>query len=231
MRSENPVLYDISPPLGPDTAVFPGDTPLQRDVVLDLTRGDSVTLSSIRSTCHLGAHVDAPSHYDPGGPTIGERSLDPFIGRCRVVRVDPGAGGRVTAGMVREALSAGPQAPPGDQPDAERLLVATGTYPDPSRFSADFAALAPDLVDWLAGAGVRLVGIDTPSVDPADSKDLPAHQAARRHDLNLLEGIVLDHVPPGLYELIALPLRLLEFDGSPVRAVLRSLPGGAGIED
>lgn len=218
-----PTLYDISPPLGHLTAVFPGDTPLERQLVLDLRRGDPVTLSALRATCHLGAHVDAPSHYDPDGATIGERPLAPFIGPCRLVRVNVMQGGLVTARMVRTALAAGPEAPRDGRPDVERILIATGTYPDSSTFTADFAALSPELVDWLAEAGVTLVGIDTPSVDPADSKDLPAHQAVRRHDMNILEGVVLGHVPPGVYELIALPLRLVAFDGSPVRAVLRRL--------
>jgi len=223
MTREVPILYDISPPLGPGLAVFPGDTPLSREVVLDLDRGDPVTLSTLRATCHLGAHVDAPSHYDPLGVSIGERPLDPFLGRCRVVRVEVRLGELVTPGMVRDALQSGPCAAPDRRPDAARVLIATGTYPDPLEFRRDFAALSPDLIDWLADAGVILVGVDTPSVDPADSKELPAHGAVRRHDLNILEGIVLDGVPPGLYELIALPLRLSEFDGSPVRAVLRTL--------
>jgi len=188
VKRQEPALYDISPPLGPDTAVFPGDTPLDREVVLDLARGDTVTLSTLRSTCHLGAHVDAPSHYDPGGAAIGARPLAPFLGPCRVVRVEMAPGGLVTTAMLRAALAAD-----------------------------------PDLVNWLAGEGVTLVGIDTPSIDPADSTDLPAHEAVRRHDLNILEGVVLSHVPAGLYELIALPLRLVAFDGSPVRAVLRTL--------
>ena len=223
MKLPEPVLHDISPPLGPETAVFPGDTPLDREVVLDLARGDTVTLSSLRSTCHLGAHVDAPSHYDPAGATIGDRPLAPFVGPCRVVRVRVARGDLVTTDMVRAALA---EAHPGadGRLDVERVLFATGTYPDPTEFTADFAALAPDMVDWLAGEGVTLVGIDTPSIDPAESADLPAHQAVRRHDLNILEGVVLGHVEPGLYELIALPLRLAAFDGSPVRAVLRALP-------
>ncbi len=223
MTREVPILYDISPPLGPDLAVFPGDTPLTREVVLDLDRGDPVTLSTLRATCHLGAHVDAPSHYDPQGVSIGERPLDPFLGRCRVVRVEVSFGELVTPGMMRDALQSGPCAAPDGRPDAARVLIATGTYPDPLEFRRDFAALSPDLIDWLADAGVVLVGVDTPSVDPADSKELPAHEAVRRHDLNILEGVVLDEVPPGLYELIALPLRLTGFDGSPIRAVLRTL--------
>jgi len=167
--------------------------------------------------------VDAPSHYDPGGAAIGARPLAPFLGPCRVVRVEMAPGGLVTTAMLRAALAADPDPPANGRLDAERTLVATGTYPDPTEFRADFAALAPDLVNWLAGEGVTLVGIDTPSIDPADSTDLPAHEAVRRHDLNILEGVVLSHVPAGLYELIALPLRLVAFDGSPVRAVLRTL--------
>lgn len=224
MRKQANALYDISPPLGPETAVFPGDTPLAREIVLDLARGDTVTLSTLQSTCHLGAHVDAPSHYDAEGVSIADRPLEPFIGPCRLVRVDVRRGDLVSAAMVRDALAAGPEAPANLEPGAERVLIATGTYPNPAVFNTDFAALAPELVDWLAESGVTLVGIDTPSIDPADSKDLPAHQAVRRHDLNILEGVVLSSVPPGLYELIALPLRLAAFDGSPVRAVLRTLP-------
>jgi arylformamidase len=223
VKPPEPVLHDISPPLGPETAVFPGDTPLDREVVLDLARGDTVTLSSLRSTCHLGAHVDAPSHYDPAGATIGDRPLAPFVGPCRVVRVEVARGGLVTTAMVRAALAADSQSGADGRLEVERVLFATGTYPDPTEFTTDFAALAPDLVDWLAAEGVTLVGVDTPSIDPANSTDLPAHQAVRRHDLNILEGVVLSHVEPGLYELIALPLRLAAFDGSPVRAVLRGL--------
>ncbi len=145
------------------------------------------------------------------------------MGTCRVVQVDVPLGGLVSIPMLRAGLAAGPDAPVDGRPDATRVLVATGTYPDPAEFRTDFAALSADLVDWLAASGVILVGIDTPSVDRADSKDLPAHQAVRRHDLNILEGVVLTGVPPGRYELIALPLRLTGFDGSPVRAVLRTL--------
>jgi arylformamidase len=220
------MLYDISPQLTSATAVFPGDTALEREMVLDLEQGDTVTLSTLRSTCHLGAHVDAPLHYDRRGRPIGERALDPFLGPCRVVRVKVPRGGLVTVDMVRSALAGevpGVSAGEDGRPDVERVLLATDTYPDPREFRKDFAALAPDLVDWLAECGVRLVGIDTPSIDPAESRDLPAHQAVSRNDMNILEGIVLDGVPAGRYELIALPLRLMDFDGSPVRAVLRTL--------
>src|SRR5205807_8591530 len=96
------------------------------------------------------------------------------------------------------------------------------TYPDPQQFNEDFAALSPELVEDLHRQGVKLVGIDTPSVDPFSSKDLPAHKMFLRHDMAILEGLVLQHVPPGIYELTSLPLRLAGFDASPVRASLRS---------
>lgn len=114
---------------------------------------------------------------------------------------------------------------PSDLPSdlgAPRLLVRTDTFTDPDHFREDFAALHPDLVASCADRGVRLIGIDTPSVDPFSSKDLPAHRAFLARDLAILEGLVLANVPDGLYELIALPLRLDGFDASPVRAILRS---------
>jgi arylformamidase len=103
------------------------------------------------------------------------------------------------------------------------VLLVTGTFPDPRHWNEDFAALEPDLVDALHALGVRLVGIDTPSVDLFSSKDLPAHKRFLAHDMAILEGLVLKDVPQGLYELIALPLKLEGFDASPVRAVLRTL--------
>jgi arylformamidase len=105
--------------------------------------------------------------------------------------------------------------------EAERVLIATDTYPDPENFNEDFAALTPELVETLHGKGVKLIGIDTPSVDLFESKDLPTHQAFLRCRMAILEGLVLSKLPEGVYELIALPLRLVGFDASPVRAVLR----------
>jgi arylformamidase len=109
------------------------------------------------------------------------------------------------------------------QPAVPRLLLATGTASDPETFREDFAALSPGLIDYLHGAGVKLVGTDAPSVDPFASKDLPAHRRFLANDMAILEGLALERVPEGTYELIALPLRLVGFDASPVRAVLRSL--------
>jgi arylformamidase len=202
-------IYDISPPITDALAVWPGDTPPTREVLMDMRRGDNLTLSTLHATVHLGAHADAPSHYGVDAPSIEARALDPYLGRCRVVRVDVERGARISEEMAPRTV------------DAERLIFATGTFPDPSRFNTDFAAFSPELLQKLHGLGVRLVGIDTPSVDLFDSKELPAHRVCLEHEIAILEGLVLDDVPEGLYELIALPLPLVGFDASPVRAVLR----------
>jgi arylformamidase len=204
------MIYDLSPRISPSLAVWPGDTPPTREVLLDRTRGDNITLSTLRATVHLGSHADAPSHYGPG-PTIEAMPLERYLGRCQVVRV-PAA----------RAEAIGPLAVPITAP---RLLLATGTAPDPTKFNTDFAALSVALLDQLASAGVFLIGVDTPSVDFADSKELPNHQVCLRHDVSILEGLRLEGVPEGEYELIALPLRLEGFDASPVRAILRPLGG------
>jgi arylformamidase len=210
------MIYDISPPASPRLAVWPSDTPLSRTVLLEFgkpaspgsTSPSNITLSTLHATVHLGAHADAPSHYGPG-PAIDQRGLDYYLGPCQVMRVPSPRGARVTPSMLPDALM------------ASRLLLATGTYPDPGTFNTDFAALSVELIDFLNEQGVVLVGIDTPSVDLFDSKGLEAHQAFGRHDMAILEGLALAGVPAGLYELIALPLRLEGFDASPVRAVLR----------
>jgi arylformamidase len=190
------MIYDISPPISERLRVWPGDTPPSREVLCDLRHGDTMTLSTLHATVHLGAHADAPSHYSADAPAIDARSLDFYLGACQVLRVAAERGTRLA-------------------------VSATGTFPDPEHFSEDFTALTPELVENLHGRGVRLIGIDTPSVDLFDSKDLPAHKTFLRLDMAILEGLVLHDVPEGVYELIALPLKLVGFDASPVRAILR----------
>lgn len=206
-------IWDITPPVSPRLAVWPGDTPPRREVLLDMARGDNLTLSTLVATVHLGAHADAPSHYGRDAPTIDRRDPALYLGPCEVLRVVVGRGERISVGAL-----------PGSS-ETPRVLLATGTFPDPEAFNEDFAGCSPELVDELHRRGVRLVGIDTPSVDLFDSVELPAHRAFLAHDMAILEGLRLMHVPPGRYELIALPLALVGFDASPVRAILRG-PGG-----
>ena len=213
MPESGPRLIDISPRLTPDIAVFPGDTPLSQEPLLKLEAGDSVTLSTLRTTVHLGAHLDAPAHYGTGAESIDELPLDRFVGPCRVLRVVAGPGELVTRESVQQALE--------ERDPTQRLLLKTGTYPDATYFDRSFAGIEPGVIRDLRQRGVELLGVDTPSVDRADSKQLPAHAACLEAGITILEGLVLDHVPDGEYELIALPLRLVGFEASPVRAVLR----------
>jgi arylformamidase len=210
MSCEARRVYDISPRIRPDTKVWPGDTPPRLERLLDIERGASINLSTLHSTVHLGAHADAPLHYARAGADVAARHLDFYLGPCQVMRVKAA---RATRARLADLPS---------EVRAPRVLIATGTFPDPTRFNEDFAALEPSLVDALHDRGVRLIGIDTPSVDLFASKDLPSHLRFLAHDMAILEGLQLDAVPDGEYELIALPLALEGADASPVRAILRA---------
>ena len=201
-------LIDISPLISPRTAVWPGDQEFARKINLALKQGHNIDLSQITTTVHVGAHADAPSHYARDGAPIDQVPLHPYYGPCRVMEITVQPGSRIHPEDLPEEI------------DAPRLLLKTGSFPDPEKFNLDFASLSPELVDYLAERGVGLVGIDTPSVDPFGDQELHSHQALRRHGMANLEGLVLSHVRPGLYTLIALPLRIEGADASPVRAAL-----------
>ncbi len=200
---------DISPTLSGRIAVYPGDKPFRREVAMSFEAGDHLALSSLETTVHVGAHVDAPNHYHPDGCDIASRDLGYYLGECQVVSVEVEPGARIY-----------PRDLEGVEIRARRLLFATGSFPDPDRWRSDFNALSPELVHWLADRGVILVGIDTPSIDPEQSKALESHQAVAARDMAILEGVVLSAAPAGLYWLMALPLKIEGADASPVRAVL-----------
>ncbi len=207
-----PRIWDISPGVSPDSPLFPGDQAYQQRWTATLSPGCPVNLSAITMSPHIGAHADAPLHYAEGAATIGSVGLEPYLGPCRVVH----------------ALRCGPLVQPFHLQHAAqglpaRVLVRTCERA-PVKWSAEFAAFAPETIAWLAQQGVLLVGIDSQSVDPATSKALPSHHRLLARDLRVLENLVLDEVPAGDYELIALPLRLMHAEASPVRAVLRALP-------
>ncbi len=205
-------IIDISPEIHPGIAVFPGDTAFRQEFLLSLDRGDGFTLSKIETTVHLGAHTDAPSHYSVRGPTMESRPLALYCGPAEVVEVAVSRGERIGVAHLK-----------GRNFRTPRVLFKTGTFPNPDHWNSDFSSLSSELVDHLASHGVQLVGIDTPSIDLADDKVLESHHAVSRHGLAVLEGVVLSHVQEGLYELIALPLRIRGADASPVRAVLRPI--------
>lgn len=212
-RHERPVI-DITPAITPRMNVWPGDTPLSREVVCELEKGATVTLSALRATVHLGAHADGPNHYGAGAGSVGEQPLRHYVGPVHLLDAPVARGSRVGIGDILGGLA---------QVRHPRVLIRTGTFPNFEAWNEDFAGLEPALIDALAARGVITIGVDTPSVDTQNSKDLPAHKAFLRHGIAIIEGLSLAGIAPGEYELIAPPLKLMEFDASPVRALLRPL--------
>lgn len=206
-------FWDISPPVHEASPVFPGDTPYTQQWCATIGPGCPVNVSAITLSPHVGAHADAPLHYDRDGAAIGAVDLAPFLGPCRVIHAI-GCGPLIEWRHIEHAITL--SLPP-------RILVRTYEKA-PEAWDSGLTAYAPDTVHQLADRGVLLIGIDTASIDPADSKTLDSHQVIRQRRLRVLENLVLDAVPEGDYELIALPLKLTQADASPVRAVLRSLP-------
>lgn len=205
-------LWDISPPIHAQSPVFPGDTAYSQHWVATIGPGCPVNVSAITLSPHVGAHADGPLHYDPDGAAIGTVDLQTFIGPCRVIH----------------AIACGPLVRPQHLDHAmtglpPRVLVRAYDRMPQDRFDTALPAFAPETITMLADHGVVLIGIDSGSVDPADSKTLDSHQVLRRRGLRVLENLLLDNVPEGDYELIALPLKLTTADASPVRAVLREL--------
>jgi arylformamidase len=204
------VLIDISPPLRVGMGVFPGDAVFQTAPTFTIGPNCPVNVAEIAMSTHCGAHADAPLHYDPNGASIDQLDLADFIGPARVID----ARGENPLCSFEEISAALDGAPP-------RLLFRLMERLDPMVWPTGFRALAPDAVQRLALRGVRLIGVDVPSVDPETSKELPSHMVCRAYDIRIVENLVLADVAPGDYELIALPLKLAGLDAAPVRAVLR----------
>ena len=206
------MIIDISQGLSPGMAGFPGDAEYQENWTFRMSRSCPVNVSRLSMSVHCGTHADAPLHYDGAGAAIAAVSLEPYLGPCRLID----ARGDGPLCLPEEIAVALDNAPP-------RILLRLADRCDSKTWPTGFRALASGTIDLLAAHGVLLVGIDTPSVDPETSKDLAAHHACRRANMRILENLVLEHVIPGDYELIALPLKLENLDASPVRAVLRIL--------
>lgn len=206
----SPRIWDISQPLRADLPVWPGDTAFKHERTWKMEAGSPVNVSALTLSTHSGAHADAPLHYEPSAPDIASVGLEPYLGECLVI----------------DARGSGPLIKVGDLPhlhSADRVLFRTFERFPHNEWDVDTTAIAPETIEWLAVQGVTLVGIDTPSIDPQASKDMLAHKAVLKADMRVLEGLVLDDIPEGRYELIALPLPVVNGDASPVRAILREL--------
>jgi arylformamidase len=204
-------LYDISRAIREDTAVWPGDTPFTRQWVMRIDRGDSCNVSTVTHSVHCGTHADAPLHFDPRGAPIDQVDLSKYVGRCRVLTA-----------RSQDALRV-PDLEGIDLRAEERLLVRGPDRLRDDQWKDDFFHCSIEAARHVASAGLRLLGLDSPSMDFMTSKELAAHKALVAGGVAILESLDLSKVPDGRYELIALPLRIVGSDGSLVRAVLRDL--------
>ena len=202
-------LIDISQPLHAGVPTWPGDTAFAFDLAWTRERTGSVNVGRLTMSTHTGTHVDAPFHLGDDGAKVAALDPEVFVGPARVIAMC-GEGGIEDEELGRHDLEG-----------IVRLLVKTSSWPDRNRFPERIRHLEPNAAELLTEKGVRLVGVDTPSVDPLDSKELPAHNALLEGGVHILEGLVLDLIEPGDYGLISLPLALRDADASPVRAMLR----------
>jgi arylformamidase len=201
-------MIDISRPLHNDTPVWPGDTPFSFSLNWTKEETGSVNVGQLTMSSHTGTHVDAPFHFDSDGNRILDMSLERFMGPAIVVTVEDTP--EISPELFRKI----------DFSNVKKVLFKTNAWTDPNRFPEHIPPITKELAPFLKEKGIDLVGVDLPSVDPLDSKELEAHHSLRDHGIGILEGIDLSQVNPGLYELAALPLPLKEGDGSPVRAIL-----------
>ncbi|MEE9196461.1 MAG: arylformamidase [Alphaproteobacteria bacterium] len=205
-------IYDISQALRPGIPVWPGDVHFKQSWTMQLDANCPVNVSELSLSAHTGSHADAPLHYANGAVSSGQLDLEPYLGPCQVIDARR-AGALVRVEDIEERLLS----------RSERVIFKTYEAFPHAQWDSDFTAIDPATIDLLAAKGCLLVGLDSPSLDPETSKELPSHQRVLAHDMRVLEGLVLDDVPEGLYELIALPLKLTGGDASPVRAVLREV--------
>lgn len=212
----SPDWLDISRPLAAGTACWPGDVPFAFRFGWQIAAGASVNVGAMETSVHTATHCDAPFHFDDRGATVDRLPLDVFVGPAWVVDVRGASSWRTNL----ETL---------DLASAPRVLFHTGGWPDTARFPETIPVMEPGLPDWLAERGVRLVGVDLPSVDPLDSKALDNHHALGRRGITIVEGLWLEGVPAGRYEFVGLPLKIVGADGSPIRAALLAPPVATGV--
>lgn len=203
-------VFDITLPMSNALACWPGDAPFRFEWTCRRADGESVNVGQVSMSVHTGTHIDAPFHFSDAGPTVEKLSLEPFIGPARVIDL----GGRPA--IRREDLESF------DLSQTPRVLLRSDAWLDHSRFPKTIPTMTRDVPGWLASQRVTLVGVDVPSVDAIDSKDLPIHHALGENRIAILESLSLNGVPEGVYELIAVPLKLSGADGAPVRAILRT---------
>src|SRR5438874_9355864 len=210
-------IWDISRTLSNDFAEWPGDEPFRYRVTNEIAKGASVNLGAIAMSVHNGTHADARFHFEVNGATIEKASLEIYLGRATVVDLSESFSQSTEKHLItREDL----------RPHAEeiaataRLLVKTGRWSDSTVFPDKIPVIAADVPAWLQKNGVKLLGLDLPSVDEIDSKSLQNHHALAHAGVAIIESLNLSNVASGIYHLVALPLKIAGGDGAPMRAIV-----------
>jgi len=203
-------IYDITRPITPQLAGWPGDTQYSAKEMMRIQDGHSVNLSTLTLSAHLGTHVDAPYHFEADGMKMNDVDLSAYVGPSTVVDFRDVDGALTPEHLGRVDLD-----------KAERLLIHTKySLVADDQWYSDFVYPTPEAAQLMVDHGIKLFGTDSPSVDPETDKLIRTHKTFGRGNIYILEGLQLTDVPAGEYELTALPLKL-DGDGSPVRAILR----------
>lgn len=207
-------LIDISLPIGPSLLVWPGDPPVEVSPRLSLAAGDPANVSELRMGTHTGTHVDPPNHFLEGTGGIDRVALEMLYGEALVVDA------RHLDGPIEPGDMEALPIPEGER----RVLLRTANSElwrdGPARFPDRFACLAPGSAEWIVRRGVRLVGVDFLSVEREGAPGHPVHHTLLENGVVIVEGLDLGRTEPGRYTLACLPLRIVDGDGGPARAIL-----------
>jgi arylformamidase len=204
-------LFDISEPLYNGMTVWPGDDPYHYQLAAMIGKNSIANVGTLQLSTHTGTHIDAPFHYNNNGKHVHELDLSAYIGSCQVIQF---SGKPIITVADLQQLQL---------PKTKRLLIRTDCWVDRTTFPEEYTYIQPEVAAYLQTLGVKLLGVDVPSVDPANSQTLAAHHALHQRQIHILERVVLTAIEPGEYELIAIPLPIQNGDASPVRAILRSI--------
>ena len=210
-------IWDISRTLSNDLAQWPGDEPFRFRLTNEIAKGASVNLGAITMSVHTGTHADARFHFDPKGESIEKAPLNPYVGRATVVDL---AQSFVRSKQKHLITTEDLKPHAEDIAATSRLLVKTGRWSDSRVFPDQIPVIAADVPAWLQKNGVKLLGVDLPSMDEIDSKSLQNHHALARAGIAIVESLDLSEVASGIYGFAALPLKIAGGDGAPMRAVL-----------
>lgn len=208
---------DVTATLDPATTpVYEGNAPLVFEFQLDMRKGDALSLSKLSLGAHSGTHIDAPQHFIRDGVSIDKVPLDALIGHARVIEIPDSVQSIDAAELNRHKWR-----------DAERVIFRTrsaihGWMSSPT-FHHDFAYVAPDAAQLLADAGIKLVGIDYISAEKFGAPAPLTHRILLGKGIPIVEGMALESVTPGDYDLIVLPMKVGGHEGAPARAVMRKV--------